>query len=63
MVWQRSCTDIRSAHLRDVLEVFSEGQLSLHHVELCQVPATLGVFRSERRAEGEHVGKSPAKRQ
>lgn len=58
-----SCIDIWSAHLHDVLEAFSEGQLSLHHIELCQVPATLWVFCSKCRAKGEHVGKSPARQQ
>lgn len=51
------------AHLRDVLEALSEGQLSLHHVELCQVPAALRVFSSKRRPKGEHVGKGPARGQ
>lgn len=51
------------AHLHDVLEALGEGQLSLHHVELCQVPATLRVFGSKRWPKGEHVGKGPVRRQ
>lgn len=59
--WHWFCIDLWSAHLHDILEAFSEGQLSLHHIELSQMPATLWVFRSECRAEGEHMGKSPAR--